>query len=128
MNGGNYAWPFPSETTLGGLKGSLRLSRPQKAAWDRLQLLRANGYQQEALAETDLLPLPEDPVMKVLWAQELTRAEAFPKAIRLLNEVGDLSPDLRSLDVLRLGLPQSQDAAIRAEAARVGLNPVLVRS
>ncbi|ODS51097.1 MAG: hypothetical protein ABS42_00155, partial [Bdellovibrio sp. SCN 50-8] len=126
-SGGDFEWPFAKEG-LKALKGSLRLSSKQKAAWDRMQVLRANAFQQEALQEADELPLPEDPLLKVLWAQELSRAEAYPKVIRLLNEVGDLSPELRSLDVLRLGLPLIHVNHINSEAAKQSLNPVLVRS
>lgn len=122
-----FLWPFASDK-LKGLKGSVHLSPRQKAAWDRLLVLRAHGWTAEALAETDELPLPEDPVQKVLWAQEYARAEAYPKVIRLLIEVSDLSPELRSVDVLQLGMPKVFDDEIAAAAKARGLNPVLVRS
>lgn len=122
-----FEWPF-SQDRLKSLRGSLRLNSKQKQAWDRLLVLRANGWGEEALAETDELPLPEDPTLKVLWAQELARAEAFPKVIRLLNEISDLAPDLRSMDVLQLGLPKSYQEDIQTHATKNNLSPVLVRS
>jgi soluble lytic murein transglycosylase len=122
-----FTWPFPEEK-LKGLKGSLRLSPRQKQAWDRLVILRSHGWTSEALSETDELPLPEDATMKVLWAQELVKAEAFPKVIKLVNEVSDLSQELRSVDVLRLGFPAAYEAEIAAAGQARSLNPVLIRS
>lgn len=122
-----FEWPFAVEK-LKGLKASLRLSPRQKMAWERLQVLRAHGWSEEAFLETDELPLPEDPILKVLWAQELARAEAYPKVIRLINEISDTAPELRAVDVLQLGMPLSYQTEINAEAKRRSLNPILIRS
>lgn len=122
-----FLWPFAADK-LKGMKGAIRLSPRQKEAWDRLVILRAHGWSAEALAETDELPLPEDPVQKVLWAQEYARADAYPKVIRLINEVSDVSPELRSVDVLQLAMPGVFANEIQAAAKGQSLNPVLVRS
>lgn len=122
-----FEWPFTTEK-LKGLKGSMRLSPRQKAAWDRLLVLRSHGWISEALSETEELPLPEDPTLKVLWAQELVKAEAYPKVIRLVNEVGDTAPELRSLDVLALAMPKNYQAEIIAEGKKRSLHPILIRS
>lgn len=122
-----FLWPFASDK-LKGLKGSIHLSPRQKESWDRLLVLRAHGWGAEALAETDELPTPEDPVLKVLWAQEYARAEAYPKVIKLVIEISDISQELRSVDVLQLGMPKIYEDEINAAAKGRGLNPVLVRS
>lgn len=122
-----FAWPFTNDK-LKSLKSSIYLSPRQKVAWDRLVVLRAHAWTNEALMETDDLPLPDDPVLKVLWAQELARAEAYPKVIRLLNEVSELAPEMRSLDVLSLGLPINYKTEISDEAKKQKLSPILVRS
>lgn len=122
-----YGWPYTDER-LKSLKGSLRLSQKQKQTWDRLQVLRIHGWTSEALLEAEDLPLPEDPILKALWAQELARASVFPKVIRLVNELGDAAPELRGLDVLQLGFPLVHDNEIQTEAKKRGLDPVLVRA
>lgn len=122
-----FMWPFGADK-LKGLKGSVYLSPRQKESWDRLLILRAHGWSAESLAETDELPLPEDPVQKVLWAQEYARAEAYPKVIKLVIEISDVSQELRSVDVLQLGMPKIFEDEITTAAKARGLNPVLVRS
>ena len=127
LQNGNFEWPFASKSLL-GVKGKLHLNASQKKAWDRMQWLRANGWTLEAQTEAQSLGIPSDPTMKVLLAQELSKVEAFPSVIKLLNDAGDLSPDLRSAEIVQLGMPKTFQDIINKEAKKRSLNPILVRS
>lgn len=109
-------------------KGSYYLTPVQKRAWDRVQLLTQQGWAAEALKEVSELPVPENPQVKVLLAQKWAEAGAFPVAIRLINEAGNLDTGLRALDVVGLSLPLNFQDAIDDQSRKQGLSPVLIRS
>lgn len=128
MQNGTFEWPYPAAKPLKALKGKLYLNSVQKKAWDRMRWLHANGWPIEAQIEARQISRPEDPVTKVLVAQELAKVAAYPTVIRLVNDAGDQSPEFRSVDVVRLGLPQVFHDIISKEAKKRSLSPILVRS
>ncbi len=104
------------------------LSSSQKKALDRVQILAESSWTAEALQELNEVPLPFDPAGKVLLAQKLNQWGLYPPAIRLVNEAGDLNPELRSLDIINLSLPQAFQKLINEQATKQKLSPYLVRS
>lgn len=126
-SGGIFEWPQATKT-LKDLQGKIFLNPVQKKAWDRLQWLKAHGWLEEAALEGQSLPLFKDPALKVLIAQEFAKFGSFPTTIRLLNEAGEQAPELRSADILQLGLPKVFADAINSEASTRKLSPILVRS
>ncbi len=124
---GQLDWPgeLAQEKSL---SGEYPLLDSQKAVWDRIRLLAVHGWMNEAISEISELPNPNDPSTKVLLAKELNELQIFPMAIRLINEAGDLDPNLRSLDIIYLSLPQVYKETIADQAAKQKLSPILVRS
>lgn len=127
LQNGTFEWPFASKS-LAAFKGKIFLSPTQKKAWDRMRWLSANGWESEAMIESQSLPIPGDPVAKVLTARELATVESFPRVIRILQDVSDLAPDLRSAEILQLGMPKTYHDLIAKEAKKRSLNPILLRS
>ncbi len=127
LQNGNFEWPFASKSLV-SLKAKIHLNAVQKRAWDRMQWLRGNGWILEAQAEAQSLAVPADPTSKVLFAQELSKVESYPSVIKLLSDAGDAAPDLRSSEIIQLGLPQIYQDIIAKEAKKRSMNPILVRS
>lgn len=127
LSNGVFEWP-PANKSLKELKGKVYFNALQKRAWDRLQWLKAHGWMQEAQIEGQSLPLPKDPQLKVLMAQEFSRFGSFPSTIRLLNEAGDQAPEFRSADIVQLGLPKAYSELIVSESQSRKLSPFLVKS
>ncbi|MEZ0393009.1 MAG: transglycosylase SLT domain-containing protein [Pseudobdellovibrionaceae bacterium] len=124
---GLMEWPTPLKAG-NDLKGNFTLSSTQKKALSRAELLAQNGWIAEALLELTEIPVPTDPKIKVLLAKKFNRLQLFPPVIRLVNEAGDLNPELRALDVVNLSFPQVYKDVIQEQAARQKLSPILVRS
>ncbi len=110
------------------LKGTYYLLPSQKKVLERVQLLAQNGWTAEALWEATEIPWPTDATGKVLIAQKLNEWLLFPPVMRLVNEAGDLDPELRALDVISLSLPQVYKDVIQDQATKQKLSPYLVRS
>ncbi len=104
------------------------LTGMQKGIWERIKILANQGWVQEAGFEIQELPIPAGTSLKLLLAQEWAQAQVFPAVIKLVNEVGDLAPELRSLDVMSLALPRIFADAIDQQARKQNLSPILVRS
>lgn len=124
---GKLVWPTALEQKQ-TLKGNYYLLGFEKKAFSRMNLLAENSWLKEAYAEAMVLPTPRDAQAKVLLAQKLSHLEIYPGAIRLINEAGDLDPELRSLDVINLSLPDPHRSIVEGEASRQKLNPILIKS
>ena len=124
---GQLEWPYPLETAE-NLKANYKMTGPQKKSWDRLKTLAAAGWRSEALQEASEFPLPEDGRLKALLAQSFSDAQAYPLAIRLMNQASDQSIDYRTKDLMSLGLPKDFQTVVEAEAKKFNLQPILVWS
>ena len=124
---GKIAWPTALEQKQ-VLKSNYYLLNFEKKAYARVTLLAENNWHKEALLEANTLPIPRDAEGKVLLAQKLSQMQIFPGAIRMINDAGDINPELRSLDVINLSLPDAHRNLLEAEAIKQKLNPVLVKS
>jgi soluble lytic murein transglycosylase len=124
---GQMEWP--TLLKLGKeLKSSYSLASSQKKILDRVQLLSSYGWTAEALWEISDLPFPEEAQAKALLAKKFHDWSLYPPAIRLVNEAGELDPELRALDVVNLSLPQVYKDLIQDQAQKQKLSPFLVRS
>ena len=124
---GLMEWPTPLQIGK-EVKSSYYLLNGQKKILDRVQLLSQNGWTAESLWEVSEMPMPNDAAGKALLAKKLNEWSLFPPSIRLVNEATELDPQLRSLDVISLSLPQAYKDAIQDQAAKQKLSPYLVRS
>lgn len=124
---GKLNWPTALEQKQ-VLKGSYFMLSFEKKVLTRMNLLAENNWLREAYVEATLLPTPRDAQAKVLLAQKLNHLEIYPGAIRLINEAGDINPELRSLDVINLSLPSPHQLLVETEAVKQNLNPILVKS
>lgn len=120
-------WPTPVKLEK-PLKAPVWLMGEQKAILQRARDLAANDWYEEAQKEIAQIAVPTGPALKVLWAQELAKARAYPRVLRLINDAGDADESLKSLDVITLAFPKIFDEAISAQAKRQKLSPYLVRS
>ncbi len=125
--GGLLEWPTSLKTSK-ELEGEITYSSTQKKALERARLLAASGWISEALAELSEVPMPNEPAAKVLLAQKFSRWGIYPPAIRLVNEAGELDPELRSLEIINLSLPRAYQKLVDEQAAKQKLNPILIRS
>lgn len=110
------------------LKAEWYLSPSQKRVWDRVQILAKGGWIAEAQSEFSEIPNPQTPELKVLLAERLSMVGIYPPVIKMLQQAGDLDPNLRALDIVSLGLPQVYREAIEEQAKKQNLSPYLVRS
>lgn len=120
-------WPTPVKLEK-PLKAPVWLMGEQKVGLQRARDLAANDWYEEAQKEIAQIAVPTGPALKVLWAQELAKARAYPRVLRLINDAGDADESLKSLDVITLAFPKIFDDAISAQAKRQKLSPYLVRS
>lgn len=131
-DGKPWEWPYPADAA--GLAAAeakpseWTLNEAHRKAWDRAELLSNAGWSWEALAEIQELPLPRDPLLKARLARRYAAAEAYPLAIRLINEAGDVSDELRAVDWVSIAFPQIMKGPLEEEAKKNRLDPVLVRS
>lgn len=125
--GGYLEWPTPLTSTK-PMAGDYYLAPAQKKILDRIQLLASNGWFYEATQELSDLPTPNEAMVKVLLAKKFTDLHLYPLAIRMINEAGDLDPELRSLDIVSLSFPLVYKNLIDTQSAKQKLNPTLVRS
>jgi soluble lytic murein transglycosylase len=124
---GRLAWPTTLKQTS-ALKGKLWLTEEQKKSLDRaLVLVKAEWYG-EAQREIAEMPLPDGADIRALWAGELAEAQAFPKIIKIIGDLGDGNADFKSLDLIGLGFPQAHQVLIEENAKRQRLESVLVKS
>lgn len=109
-------------------KAFLRLTSLQKKAWDRMLLLAASGWRDEALQESLELPIPNDSKTQALLAQTFSDSQSYLLAIRLINQVVDKSLDLRSRNLLTYAFPKDQEAIVNAESKKSLLSSTLIWS
>ncbi len=129
MEQGNGGLEWPTAEKLAQTpKGEFYLTTTHHKALERAELLAQNGWTAEALAEVAEIPFPLDAQVKVLLARKLSELHLYPPVVRLVNEAGDLNPELRSLDVIGLSLPKIYSEAIEDQSQKQKLSPFLVRS
>jgi soluble lytic murein transglycosylase len=105
---------------------TLWLTERERLAWERLELLLAAGWLDEAQGELKLLPSPlraNDKAMRALfWAA----AGQYVQASKLVNEAWDEQKDLRRPPFLRASLPLEFAKAVEAYARDRHLEASLV--
>lgn len=124
---GVLEWPAPL-TLEKSLKGQIRLLKAQKETLNRVETLMSQGWVFEANLELQNFPSQRDPESKMVFAYKLAKMGIFPRTIRLLNELTDLSGDYKTLDIVSLGLPTIHSNVIQENATKNKLNPILVKS
>lgn len=127
------SWDWPQAQANGGDSGKNKikpwiLSSAHFAIWKRFQILREAGWADEALIEIEALPQAKDPLLKAQLARAFAQAEAYPVAIRFLNQAGDESEELRSREWVAVGFPKYREKIIEAEAKKQGLDPLILLS
>lgn len=118
-------WPKMSGPPL---TENLMLANFQKPIWERVLLLAENGWVGEAMNELSVMTYGSNPRIKVLLGQKLFKAGLYSPAIKLVMDGVDSNPDLQSLEILSLALPEAYESAILAQAQKNNLNPLLVKS
>lgn len=94
----------------------------------KVALLAKNGWYNEALKEFEALTWPRSLENKIVMIPQLARLGLYFPVVRLTNEVTDIDPEHRSVDLLQWSYPQAFLQTIRAEAEARKISPFLVRS
>lgn len=126
-NQGKLKWPEPQVWALNKPVSWATLKSHQEIL-DRAEMLLQQGWQAEAQAEIQNMPIPKDPDIRLAYAKKFSNWGLYPRAIRLVNELTDLGDEYRSFDVVQLGLPNAFEKAIHENAEKNKLNPILVKS
>lgn len=124
---GKLEWPYAVEGTLAAKK-ALYLTGAHLVLLERVRVLAAAGFRDEALAEIRVFPEPEDAHAKVVLAKLWADVGAYQVAIKLLGQAVDQGVEYRTQDWVSLGLPKDHLSEVEAEAKKYGLNPILVWS
>ncbi len=104
------------------------LTTSQKQSWERLLILLASGWFEEAQLELKALPIPLDPEAKILMARVWAAALGYLKAIRLANQAWDEKRYLMRKNFYPLGFPVEFFEMIKKESRKYKLDPHLVIS
>jgi soluble lytic murein transglycosylase len=111
----------------GKITAKLWLTKGERDAWERAQLLLRAGWLDEAQAELRELPPPlkaEDKALRaVIWAA----AAQFVTASKLANEAWDEVPELRREPLVGAAFPNEFTTMIDAQASARKLDRYLVR-
>ncbi len=119
---------FESLNVKDNQKQSLWLTPQEKTAWDRLQILLAAGWFEEASAELEQIPAPENPEGIAMLARYYAAAFNYPKAIRMLNSAWDEDDKLRTLPLIQVAYPREFSGHIEEQANARKVDPNFVLS
>lgn len=106
----------------------LWLTTSQKEGWERLLILLASGWFEEAQLELKALPTPLHPETKILMARVWAAALGYLKAIRLANQAWDEKRYLMRKNFYPLGFPTEFFEMVKKESKKYKLDPHLVIS
>ncbi len=139
INGGQLNWKRDNENSKGSvekaefflastkLRASLTFTQFENQAWERFRLLLRAGWLEEAQEELQNLPEPVSPEQKIIYAKWNGRAMNHYSSIKILNEVWNENPSLRTVETVRLAFPFEFEDKIQKQAQRYNLSPHLVR-
>lgn len=100
----------------------------ERGQLSKVAALAKNGWHNEALKELEGLTWPRSLENKVVMIPQLARLGLYFPVIRLTNEVTDLDPAYRSVNLLQNSYPQVFVEQVRIEAEARRMSPYLVRS
>jgi soluble lytic murein transglycosylase len=100
----------------------------ERGQLSKVAVLAQNGWHNEALREFEGLTWPRSLENKIVMIPQLARLGLYFPVIRLTNEVTDLDPAYRSVNLLQKSYPQVFVELVRREAEARRMSPFLVRS
>lgn len=105
---------------------SLWVTSAEKENYDRLKMLLAAGWLEEAQAELKLWPDPIRPREKAALSLVYAAAYGYGSAVRLANEAWDEDPTLRKEPMFAVAFPNEFQTDIQAQATSRKVDPKLV--
>jgi len=103
------------------------LTSGEERAWQRLKLLLAAGWTDEAQAELGSLSEPTSPNGRILLARYWAAAFDYPTAIRTINKAWDDDPDLIGKPFIKVAFPFEFKDLIESFSKNNSLESNLIR-
>lgn len=104
------------------------VTETEKKSWERIQVLLAGGWWQEAQYELEQFPHPKDPVVRSYLAHYWASAFGYPRAIKLWNDSWDQDPRTREQPFFEAAFPSEFEKIIERESVKNNLDKNWVKS
>lgn len=123
--GGNLDWP---KEPIAKIEVKLWLTAREKQTWERIKILLAAGWLDEAQEEIQDLPAAVKPEEKALRARLWAAALNYQPALKLINEAWDSNAELRRPPFVAVAFPREYASLIESNANTRKIEPALVMS
>lgn len=124
-NGNELSWPQGPRPPL---SAEIWLTESESLAWERLNLLLAAGWMEEAQAELAVLPPPRSGEEKILRARLWSLAFDHYRAVESMTQAWEERPDLVHWAFIPLAFPDEFSPWISREAKLYSLDQALVKA